>query len=180
MQIHELNTFTGTPGSGDWLAMDNGTETTKVAANDLGVSTPMTVAEAEAGSITASRVISPKTLHDYITSSGPFYGSCGTAASTTTKEVSCDGFVLKAGALISIKFDNSNTATGTCYLNVNSTGAKRIRRANGSTQAVNNIWDAGDIVTFVYDGSSWIITGTECDIAASVFTLFTSLGWTQD
>lgn len=66
MQIHELDTFTGTPGSGDWLAMDNGTETTKVEANNLGVTTPMTVAEAEAGSIAAPRVISPKTLHDYV------------------------------------------------------------------------------------------------------------------
>ena len=24
MQIHELNTYSGTPGSGDWLAIDDG------------------------------------------------------------------------------------------------------------------------------------------------------------
>lgn len=36
MQIHELNTYTGTPGEGDWLAIDNGSETRKVEANSLG------------------------------------------------------------------------------------------------------------------------------------------------
>ena len=30
MQIHELNTFSGTPGAGDYLAIDNGEETNKV------------------------------------------------------------------------------------------------------------------------------------------------------
>ena len=59
MQIHELNQFSGTPGSGDYLAIDNGTETMKVGADNLGVTTQMTQAEAEAGSITESRVIAP-------------------------------------------------------------------------------------------------------------------------
>lgn len=35
MQIHELNTFTGTPGEGTFLAIDNGEETRKIAASDL-------------------------------------------------------------------------------------------------------------------------------------------------
>ena len=30
MQIHELNTFVGTPSDGDFLAIDNGSETSKV------------------------------------------------------------------------------------------------------------------------------------------------------
>ena len=35
MQIHELSPFTGTPGSNNFLAVDNGSETTKIAASDL-------------------------------------------------------------------------------------------------------------------------------------------------
>lgn len=31
MQIHELNTFSGTPGSGDYLAIDDGSETRKIS-----------------------------------------------------------------------------------------------------------------------------------------------------
>lgn len=59
MQIHELNTFSGTPSQTDYLAIDDGSETTKVPATSLGVSTEMTRAEAEAGAVTDPRVISP-------------------------------------------------------------------------------------------------------------------------
>ena len=37
MQIHELNSFSGTPGDSDYLAIDNGTETSKIPANSVGV-----------------------------------------------------------------------------------------------------------------------------------------------
>lgn len=66
MQIHELNTHAGTPGEGDWLAIDNGEETTKIEAKNVGITTPMTAAEARAGTVTEQRVISPKTLNDMI------------------------------------------------------------------------------------------------------------------
>lgn len=59
MQIHELNSFIGTPSATDYLAIDDGTETNKVPATSLGVSTQMTQAEAEAGTVTAPRVVSP-------------------------------------------------------------------------------------------------------------------------
>ena len=69
MQIHELNTYSGTPGSSDYLAMDNGSETFKVPANELGVSTEMTQAEAETGTETAPRVISPAVLNSFVAES---------------------------------------------------------------------------------------------------------------
>lgn len=59
MQIHELNSFVGTPSATDYLAIDDGTETNKVPATSLGVSTQMTQAEATAGTVTAPRVVSP-------------------------------------------------------------------------------------------------------------------------
>lgn len=152
MQIHELNNFTGTPGSTDYLAIDSGDETTKIPYGEL---------------------VPEEPFRNY-------YGTSSTEAATSTKIVDCTGFVLKTGALLSVKFTYANTATGTCYLNVNETGAKRIRRSGNSTQAVNHIWDANDIVTFVYDGSSWVLTGTEADIASSVISLFEDLGWTQE
>lgn len=67
MQIHELDTFQGAPGSSDFLAIDDGTNTSRIAADQVGVSTAMTQAEAEAGTVTASRVVSPKVMHDYAT-----------------------------------------------------------------------------------------------------------------
>lgn len=59
MQIHELNSFVGTPSATDYLAIDDGTETNKVPATALGVSTQMTQGEARAGTVTESRVVSP-------------------------------------------------------------------------------------------------------------------------
>lgn len=68
MQIHELNTFSGTPSQTDYLAIDDGTETTKVPASSVGVNTQMTQAEAEAGTVTDPRVISPSTFKAAVTS----------------------------------------------------------------------------------------------------------------
>lgn len=151
MQIHELNNFTGTPGSTDYLAIDSGDETTKIPYGEL---------------------VPEEPFRNY-------YGTSSTEAATSTKVVDCTDFVLKTGALLNVKFTYANTALS-AYLNVNGTGAKRVRRSGGSTQSVDYIWDANDIVTFVYDGSSWVLTGTEADIASSVISLFEDLGWTQD
>lgn len=65
MQIHELPTFTGTPGASDYFAVDNGSITAKVAGSDMVNPDPMTVAEATAGTSTSERVITPKVLHDF-------------------------------------------------------------------------------------------------------------------
>lgn len=35
MQIHELNTFSGTPSSSDYLIIDNGTDTAKLSAPQI-------------------------------------------------------------------------------------------------------------------------------------------------
>lgn len=71
MQIHELNNFAGTPTSTDYLAIDNSTMTTKIGATGLGVQTQMTVAEAETGTSTGSRIITPQVLHDYVNATIP-------------------------------------------------------------------------------------------------------------
>ena len=57
MQIHELNQFSGTPGSGDYLAIDNGTETRKVPGNSIFAA--MTQSQAQSGSNTVPKVIAP-------------------------------------------------------------------------------------------------------------------------
>lgn len=66
MQIHELPTFTGTPGASDYFAVDNGSITAKVAGSDMVNPDAMTVAEATTGTSTASRIVTPKVVHDYV------------------------------------------------------------------------------------------------------------------
>lgn len=66
MQIHELDTYTGTPSETDYMAVDDGTETFKIPLPNVGVSTQMTKAEADAGTGTAPRVITPAVLNSYV------------------------------------------------------------------------------------------------------------------
>ena len=66
MQIHEFETFTGTPSESDYLALDDGTETFKIPMTDVGITTEMTTEELETGTETAPRVISPAVLKSFV------------------------------------------------------------------------------------------------------------------
>lgn len=67
MQIHELDTYIGTPSETDFMAVDDGTETFKIPLPNVGVSTEMTIEEAETGTGTAPRVITPAVLNSFVT-----------------------------------------------------------------------------------------------------------------
>lgn len=66
MQIHELDTYIGTPSETDFMAVDDGTETFKIPLLNVGVSTEMTLAEAVAGESTEPRVITPAVLNSFV------------------------------------------------------------------------------------------------------------------
>lgn len=90
--------------------------------------------------------------------SGAAYGLCGTNANVAAKVVQSPGFVLTAGARISVYFDVTNTATN-ATMNVNSTGAKSIKTGTGSEAIKSYTWPAASLVDFVYDGQYWVIAG---------------------
>lgn len=81
------------------------------------------------------------------------YGSCTTAESTTAKVATLADYVLVKNGIISIHFENAVPANST--LNINSKGAKAIYYAD--TAITDNIINAGDTVTFVYDGTHYRI-----------------------
>lgn len=87
------------------------------------------------------------------------YGTCGTAAATAAKVVTCANFdKLITGVFIIVKFTYGNTATSSVTLNVNNTGAISVRRFQGNT--LNSMypgWRASECVMFVYDGTYWQI-----------------------
>ena len=88
-----------------------------------------------------------------------YYGVCSTAAATAAKTVDIEGFELVVGAMVVVKFTNTNSASSNVTLNVSGTGAKPIYRY-GTTAAVSSIalsgWSAGAVQMFVYDGTGWI------------------------
>lgn len=97
----------------------------------------------------------------------PFYGTCSTAASTTAKVVACADFTaddLTAGAMIVVKNTTANTgAVGSLTMNVNSTGAKSIKKVYNA--ALNNLTVAGEFgayaMTFIYDGTNWVLQNAD-------------------
>ena len=94
------------------------------------------------------------------------WGKCTTAAATQTKEVSCSNFTeLVAGATITVGFTYADTH-GTPKLKVNDFDAKNIV-AYGMTPPQTGFWENGATVTFVYNGSAWVIVGGSSPVVAS-------------
>lgn len=99
--------------------------------------------------------------------SGPYYATCSTAANEGTKTAVCDGFTLKTGAAVAVKFTYTNTVSSPA-LNVNDTGAKPIKRYGGAAN-MSGRWPAGAVVLFVYDGESYMmVTAQTGDFYANV------------
>lgn len=89
------------------------------------------------------------------------YGVCSTGASEPNKTVSVgsgDAITLVAGVSILVKFSAANTASAPPTLSVNGSTAKPIM-SYGSTAATS--WSAGQIVTLVYDGTNWVMSGSD-------------------
>lgn len=87
-----------------------------------------------------------------------WYGTCSTAATANIKVVVCDGFVLKKGVLILVRFSAANTYSGSAdiMLNVNSTGNKAIYLGQTPGNSTNLKWDAATDILFMYNGTNWL------------------------
>lgn len=100
--------------------------------------------------------------------SGVYYGTCATAAATKDKVVSVSTdqkFTLKVGAVVHVKFTNSNsysaTADNKITLNVNSTGAKNIYYGTGYPTGTNTtaFGAANWYMSYMYNGTDWVWVG---------------------
>ncbi|MBQ9701365.1 MAG: hypothetical protein IJV71_12185, partial [Lachnospiraceae bacterium] len=89
------------------------------------------------------------------------YGTCATAAATAAKVVTLSGFTLYTGAQITVQFTYANTAANPT-LNVNGTGAKYIRVNNANITSMY-YWGANNTVTFVYNGSYWVMADSSAN-----------------
>lgn len=83
-----------------------------------------------------------------------WYGTCGTAAGTSAKVVTCSDYILQTGTIIGVLFTTANT-TATPTLNVNSTGAKSIYIGASTPDSTTNVlkWSANTMIYFMYDGT---------------------------
>lgn len=86
-------------------------------------------------------------------SSGAWFGTCMTAASTAAKDVTTKtgDFKLEEGSVVYVQFNTAVTSTSTT-LNVDSTGAIAIQTSATNALSVNQIAPKA-VVGFVYDGT---------------------------
>lgn len=78
------------------------------------------------------------------------YGTCDTDAGTAAKVATLSGYSLVNGGIVAIKFNNAVTSASST-LNINNKGAKAIFFKN--VALATNVIKAGDLVTFMYDGT---------------------------
>ena len=88
---------------------------------------------------------------------GQGYATCSTTAATTAKTASLSGYVLKTGGVVAVKFTNAVPASAT--LNINNTGAKHIY--HHSTYLKAGVINAGDVATFMYNGSTYTLLAVD-------------------
>ena len=85
---------------------------------------------------------------------GQGYGTCTTASATAAKAVTLSGYALTVGGIVAVKFDNAiNNVSTAITMNINSKGAKPVLFKNTAITA--DIIKAGDVATFIYDGTSY-------------------------
>ena len=104
---------------------------------------------------------------------GIFYGTCTGEEANQIKAVTVSNeqsFKLKAGSVLSVKFDANNTYSATAEnpvkLNVNNTGAKQIYGGNTATPTGTNTTYFGRLNYYnyyVYDGTYWVWAGSSAD-----------------
>ena len=161
MEIHELNTFSGTLGANDYFATDNGEDTSKVSAKTI---LDQAKAQADADIATAMADVN-------VFVKGFGYGTCSTSgtSSNSTRYVTLSGYELSKGGIIAVKF--TYAVPSGSYLSVNSEASKRIYY-KGTTLAAGII-AAGDTAFFMYDGSYYRLLGV--DNSASMASDLTAL-----
>jgi hypothetical protein len=159
------NVFYPNAGTGTFIAGEVAPETTGITirfTNDSGYITNSAIENMQTTSNLVTSISSESTDAQYPSAKCMFdektdwYGTCATAKATQTKVVVCEGFVLKTGVSIRVKFSEAQSYNGTPKLNVNGTGAIAIT-SSGTTGAVKYYWRAGEILSFTYDGSYWIV-----------------------
>ena len=87
------------------------------------------------------------------------YGTCSTAEATAAKVASLTSYALVKNGMVSVKFSYAVPANST--LNINSRGAKNIFYRGAKIAA--GVINAGDIATFVYDGTQYQLISVDAD-----------------
>ena len=166
MQIHELNSFSGTPGNNNYLAIDDGSDTGKISGTEL-----LAPVNTRIDNIISGVTVDSEVIDGRIGADGVTYGSLGTAIRTQVSDLKADNFVniirgmqIAAGESNGITFANnadgsisvSGTATATSFKRMfNSTNSFPAGISKGKKYLVKySVSDAVDFQIYGYFGGS--------------------------
>lgn len=146
---------------GTWLAWDNNNHSISGMYNDGTQNTGWGNAVIPLASTATPGLIDPndQAKLNYLSTASLWYGTCNTVTATANKEITLSSsywplttYTLKTGNIINVYFNYPNTTT-TPTINVNSTGAKPIRIGSAAPNGTDNqlMWDAGTLISFIYD-----------------------------
>lgn len=107
------------------------------------------------------------------------FAICSTAAATTVKTISIDGFRLISGSQVRVKFTYANTASEPT-LNVGYTGAKRMSYKGKLITNTNFTFNVNKIYTFTYDGTNWVLEGDWDEVPKTNFLTCEFMGEVGD
>lgn len=146
---------------GTWLAWDDNNHSIKAMYNDGTQNIAWGSAAIPLASTSTPGLINTndKAKLNYLSTASIWYGTCNTVTATADKEITLSSsywplttYTLKTGSIINVFFNYPNT-TATPTINVNSTGAKPIRIGSAAPNDTDNqlMWDAGTLMSFIYD-----------------------------
>lgn len=145
-------------------------------ASAIGVDGKLPIANGGTGADTAAAA---RTNLGAATGNGRiFYGTCDSAASAAEKAVTCATYdALTEGDIVIVNFSNTNTAAvANLKLNVNSKGAKPIKKLHNSTgnnnlSAVGEI-NANGVGVFSYDGTNWCLLNADYNTTYTITSVW--------
>lgn len=151
MQIHELNTFSGTPSSNNYFAIDNGTDTGKISGENL-----LAPVNARIDNIVSGVTVDSEVIDGRIGADGITYGSLGASIrtqvdnlkeSTTNKNYSIKNIVA-----LTVETPSYSMQTGKV---ISSSGV--ISSASGDAFKITDYIpvEAGQVVAFKYSRARW-------------------------
>lgn len=170
------NAFSNITVGSTTIAADAKTDTLTIVAGDNITLTPdatndqLTIAATDttySNATTSAAGLMSATDKTKLNATNIAYGTCSTGASTAAKEITINGntnWALTAGAMIAIKFSNTNSANNPTF-NVNSTGAKSVWYNTGliTTSNLNKAGYASRIANYIYDGTQYVFVGWSYD-----------------
>lgn len=171
-QIHELNTYSGTPAAGTYFAADNGTTTTKLDYDALATAiiaklggNPVTIAHGGTGATSAADARTALSVYTKAQTDS----AISTAVNTATADINLNVDGTTFATLYAILSKIPNSASAACYFTTNAASTLSGSKVTSGGGAVVSRFSGGSTFAIMMAGNTgsgssnaiytWRVTG---------------------